>query len=79
MDADLQDSPDEIPALYDKIMKEGYDLVSGGTDTHLVLIDLSNKNITGKLAEKKLEEIALGKQTSLLKRPRQRRSKTDSQ
>ena len=29
MDADLQDSPDEIPALYDKIMKEGHDLVSG--------------------------------------------------
>ena len=29
MDADLQDSPDEIPALYNKIMKEGYDLVSG--------------------------------------------------
>lgn len=29
MDADLQDSPDEIPALYDLIMKEGYDLVSG--------------------------------------------------
>ncbi len=29
MDADLQDSPDEIPALYLKIMKEGYDLVSG--------------------------------------------------
>tara|TARA_B100001113_G_scaffold353290_1_gene357037 strand:- start:1698 stop:2645 length:948 start_codon:yes stop_codon:yes gene_type:complete len=29
MDADLQDSPDEIPALYDKIIKEGYDLVSG--------------------------------------------------
>ena len=34
----------------------GYKLVSGGTDTHLILIDLSNKNITGKLAEKKLEE-----------------------
>lgn len=29
MDADLQDSPDEIPALYDMIMKENYDLVSG--------------------------------------------------
>lgn len=29
MDADLQDSPDEIPALYNKIMVEGYDLVSG--------------------------------------------------
>ena len=29
MDADLQDSPDEIPALYQMIKKEGYDLVSG--------------------------------------------------
>ena len=29
MDADLQDSPDEIPGLYHMIMKEGYDLVSG--------------------------------------------------
>ena len=29
MDADLQDSPDEIPVLYNKIMKEDYDLVSG--------------------------------------------------
>ncbi|MFT4753398.1 MAG: glycosyltransferase involved in cell wall biosynthesis [Salibacteraceae bacterium] len=29
MDADLQDSPDEIPELYDLIMKEGYDLISG--------------------------------------------------
>lgn len=29
MDADLQDSPDEIPALYNKITKEDYDLVSG--------------------------------------------------
>ena len=29
MDADLQDSPDEIPALYKMIVEEGYDLVSG--------------------------------------------------
>lgn len=29
MDADLQDSPDEIPALYDMVMNDGYDLVSG--------------------------------------------------
>ena len=29
MDADLQDSPDEIPGLYDMIVEEGYDLVSG--------------------------------------------------
>jgi glycosyltransferase involved in cell wall biosynthesis len=29
MDADLQDSPDEIPELYDMVIKQGYDLVSG--------------------------------------------------
>ena len=29
MDADLQDSPEEIPELYDMITKDGYDLVSG--------------------------------------------------
>lgn len=29
MDADMQDSPDEIPALYDMVVKEGYDIVSG--------------------------------------------------
>ena len=29
MDADLQDSPDEIPELYNMIMHQGYDLVSG--------------------------------------------------
>ena len=32
----------------------GYDLVSGGTDTHLILIDLSNKDVSGKAAEKAL-------------------------
>jgi len=34
----------------------GYDLVSGGTDTHLLLLDLTGKNITGKAAEQALEE-----------------------
>jgi glycosyltransferase involved in cell wall biosynthesis len=29
MDADMQDSPDEIPALYDMVVKDGYDIVSG--------------------------------------------------
>jgi glycine hydroxymethyltransferase len=37
-------------------IKKGYDIVSGGTDNHLLLIDLRNKNISGKKAE-----IALGK------------------
>ena len=32
----------------------GYDIVSGGTDNHCILIDLRNKNITGKDAEKGL-------------------------
>lgn len=32
-------------------VKRGYDLVSGGTDNHMMLIDLRNKNITGKEAE----------------------------
>src|SRR5260370_38716723 len=32
----------------------GYEIVSGGTDNHLILIDLRNKNITGKAAENAL-------------------------
>ncbi|GAB4296870.1 MAG: serine hydroxymethyltransferase [Ignavibacteriaceae bacterium] len=35
--------------------KYGFDIVSGGTDNHLMLIDLTNKNITGKKAENALE------------------------
>ena len=38
------------------LISEGYNLVSGGTDTHLILIDLTNLDITGKLAENSLEE-----------------------
>lgn len=34
----------------------GFDLVSGGTDTHLMLIDLRNKKLTGKVAEKALDQ-----------------------
>ena len=37
----------------------GYNLVSGGTDTHLVLVDLTNLNITGKLAENSLEKAGI--------------------
>jgi len=38
-------------AMADEFLKLGYGLVSGGTDTHVLLIDLTNKNITGKRAE----------------------------
>jgi glycine hydroxymethyltransferase len=34
----------------------GYQIISGGTDNHLMLIDLRNKNITGKVAENVLED-----------------------
>ncbi|MCB0443736.1 MAG: serine hydroxymethyltransferase, partial [Flavobacterium sp.] len=34
--------------------KRGYDIISGGTDNHMMLIDLRNKNITGKEAENAL-------------------------
>ncbi|MDP4175768.1 MAG: serine hydroxymethyltransferase [Bacteroidota bacterium] len=40
--------------LSQKMLEMGYDIVSGGTDNHLMLIDLSNKNITGKQAENAL-------------------------
>ena len=43
-------------AMADGFLKLDYKLVSGGTDTHVILIDLSNKNITGKLAENTLEK-----------------------
>ena len=40
---------------YQKILiNMGYNIVSGGTDNHLMLIDLRNKNITGKEAERVL-------------------------
>jgi len=42
-------------ALGDELKKLGYDLVSGGTDNHLLLVDLRNKGITGKYAEGKLD------------------------
>lgn len=38
-------------AMADEFLKLGYELVSGGTDTHVLLIDLTNKKITGKHAE----------------------------
>ncbi len=44
-------------ALAEALIELGFTLVTGGTDTHLVLIDLRNKNITGVEAEKLLEEV----------------------
>lgn len=41
-------------AMAAAFMSRGYDLISGGTDNHMMLIDLRNKNITGKEAENAL-------------------------
>ncbi len=46
-------------ALADALMAEGFHLVSGGTDNHLMLVDLQNMNITGKEMEKRLDEVAI--------------------
>ena len=45
--------------LADELIKLGFNLVSGGTDNHLILIDLRNKNITGKKLEKRLDEVGI--------------------
>lgn len=44
-------------AMADEMMKLGFNLVSGGTDNHLVLIDLRNIGVTGKELEHRLDEV----------------------
>ncbi len=46
-------------ALCDELMSLGIDIVSGGTDNHLMLVDLSKKGITGKEVEHNLDEIGI--------------------
>jgi len=41
------------------LMDAGYDLVSGGTDNHLMLVDLTNKDVTGKDAEHALDQAGI--------------------
>lgn len=43
-------------AMAKSFVARGYDLISGGTDNHLMLIDLRNKNITGKKAQETLDK-----------------------
>ena len=46
---------DNAHALAEALVARGYQLVSGGTDNHLMLVDLRNKGLTGKVAEKALD------------------------
>lgn len=46
-------------ALADALIKKGFELVSNGTDNHLLLVDLRNMNVTGKEAEHYLDDIGV--------------------
>ena len=50
---------DNAQCFADEFKNKDYNLISGGTDTHLVLIDLQNKNISGKAAEIALDEAGI--------------------
>lgn len=45
--------------LGEELKKYGFQLISGGTDNHLMLLNLTNKNITGKEAEKLLDTVGI--------------------
>src|SRR6476661_2234336 len=46
-------------ALAEELMARGYELVSGGTDNHLILVDLTNKGVAGKKAAKAMDRAGL--------------------
>lgn len=50
---------DNAKALADQLLVEGFELVTGGTDNHLILLDLSNREVTGKQAEISLDEAGI--------------------
>ena len=50
---------DNAQCFAEEFTLKGYNLISGGTDTHQVLIDLQNKNISGKVAEIALDEAGI--------------------
>ncbi len=53
---DMEQVVRNAKVLADGLMQRGFDLVSGGTDNHLMLVNLVNKGLTGKQAEKLLDE-----------------------
>ncbi|WP_110112627.1 serine hydroxymethyltransferase [Bacillus sp. CGMCC 1.16541] len=50
---------DNAKRLAESLKKEGFTLVSDGTDNHLVLIDVRSMNLTGKVAEKALDDVGV--------------------
>jgi glycine hydroxymethyltransferase len=51
----IQQVMNNAKKLANELIERGFNLVSGGTDNHLMLIDLTNKNVTGKQAEEALD------------------------
>jgi glycine hydroxymethyltransferase len=50
---------DNARAMAETFIQRGYQIVSGGTDNHLFLVDLIAKGLTGKLADQKLGEVGI--------------------
>src|SRR2546421_135495 len=50
---------DNARTLADELIRRGFDLISGGTDTHLILIDLTSKEVAGKVASQALDRAGL--------------------
>ncbi len=55
----IQKVVDNAKRLGESLKKEGLDIVSGGTDNHLLLLDLRPLGLTGKVAEKVLDEVGI--------------------
>ena len=50
---------DNSRTLADELIRRGFDLISGGTDNHLILIDLTSKEVAGKVASQALDRAGL--------------------
>jgi glycine hydroxymethyltransferase len=54
-----QQTINNAKALCNRLIINGFNIVSGGTDCHMVLIDLTTKEVTGKLAEESLDRAGI--------------------
>lgn len=50
---------DNARALAEALLSRGFDLVTGGTDNHLILVDLTSKNVSGKIAAQALDRAGI--------------------
>lgn len=55
----IDDVVTNAKTLAEEMMSQGFKLVTGGTDNHLILVDLSDREVTGKLAENALDEAGI--------------------